>query len=357
MATDTFTDIDAGDILTYSVTAPPWLTFDPATLTFNGIPTNADAGTLNVSVTATDLSGATVTDTFALNIIGTTVNNLPTLENEINTQTATENQLFTFQVPDNTFTDIDGDPLTYTANLAQIGQPDLPLPGWLTFDAASRTFSGTPAIADVGLINLNVVVTDPSGGQAVETFALMVADTTNNPPVVNNSIPNQGAIINRSFIYVLPDNTFTDIDVEDNLTYSATLADGTPLPAWLSFDPLTLIFSAGIVPIVDYGTLDISVTAIDPSSASASDTFALNIDIDTAQYGASYDDLIKVFGYDLPALNQHYREFGRNEGRNPDSFDEYRYLAGYDDLLDFYETNAVGATEHYIVFGSQPTEN
>ncbi len=34
----------------------------------------------------------------------------------------------------------------------------------------------------------------------------------------------------------MPGNTFSDVDVGDTLTYSATLADGTALPSWLSFD-------------------------------------------------------------------------------------------------------------------------
>ncbi len=38
-------------------------------------------------------------------------------------------------------------------------------------------------------------------------------------------------------------NTFSDVDVGDTLTYSATLADGTPLPSWLSFDAATQTFS------------------------------------------------------------------------------------------------------------------
>ena len=41
----------------------------------------------------------------------------------------------------------------------------------------------------------------------------------------------------------LPPDSFSDVDVGDTLTLSATLADGSPLPAWLSFDPATQTFS------------------------------------------------------------------------------------------------------------------
>ena len=38
-----------------------------------------------------------------------------------------------------------------------------------------------------------------------------------------------------------PTDFFTDADTADTLTVSATLADGSPLPLWLSFDPATLV--------------------------------------------------------------------------------------------------------------------
>ncbi|MFO1359056.1 putative Ig domain-containing protein [Plasticicumulans sp.] len=51
-----------------------------------------------------------------------------------------------FQFASGTFADVDaGDVLTYSATLAN-GDP---LPTWLTFNAATRTFSGTPANGDV----------------------------------------------------------------------------------------------------------------------------------------------------------------------------------------------------------------
>ena len=54
---------------------------------------------------------------------------------------ATEGTPFSFTFAANTFGDADGDPLTYTAQLSGGGA----LPAWLSFDGATRTFSGTPA--------------------------------------------------------------------------------------------------------------------------------------------------------------------------------------------------------------------
>jgi hypothetical protein len=70
-----------------------------------------------------------------------------------------------------------------------------------------------------------------------------------------------------------------------------------------------------------------------------------------AQYGASYPDLIRGFGYDLNALTQHYNDFGYAEGRNTDNFNEERYLASYPDLITGYGYNLEGVTEHYIKYG------
>ncbi|PSF31178.1 hypothetical protein C7H19_23250 [Aphanothece hegewaldii CCALA 016] len=392
-AENTFGDVDAGDMLTYSATLesgadlPSWLSFDAATRTFSGTPTNADAGTINVSVKATDKASASVTDTFAITIVDLT-NKSPVVDIPLVAQSTLEDQLFTFQVPTTTFSDPNaGDVLTYSATLAD----GTPLPSWLTFDLASDTFSGTPSNENVGVSAIAVIATDPQGLSVTSVFNLTV-NNVNDSPTLNTPISNQDAIINRSFSYVVPNNTFTDVDLGDSLTYSATKADGTPIPAWLTFDPLTLTFS-GIAPVADYGTLGISVTASDTSSASVSSTFELNIDIDAAQYGASYNDLIDAFGDNLTAFSQHYRDFGRTEGRNPDifeeyryvasnpelipvigtnseaaavnyitegyaagkqkdTFDSYRYLAGYDDLLDFYNQDAVGATVHYITYGA-----
>ena len=76
-------------------------------------------------------------------------NHIPTVVNPIADQAVSEDAPWTFVVPANTFADEDaGDVLTYSASL-----PDgSPLPGWLSFDTGTRTFSGTPDNAQVGTI-------------------------------------------------------------------------------------------------------------------------------------------------------------------------------------------------------------
>ncbi len=72
--------------------------------------------------------------------------------------------------------------------------------------------------------------------------------------------------------YTIPTGRFTDVD-GNTLTYSATLADGSPLPSWLT---LTGTKFAGTPPLNFNGAIDILVTASD-GSLSASDVFTLTI--------------------------------------------------------------------------------
>jgi Ca2+-binding RTX toxin-like protein len=125
----------------------------------------------------------------------------PAVANAIADQNGTEDAAFSFTVPENSFSDSDsGDTLTYSASLASGAE----LPAWLSFNASTGVFSGTPRQADVGSIEVRVTATDPSGLSASDTFALSVANV-NDAPVVsaaNATAPVGQAIAASSFFSV-----------------------------------------------------------------------------------------------------------------------------------------------------------
>ena len=160
--------------------------------------TNADTLTDTFTYTMADNTAATSTSTLTITIHG--ANDVPRDATALTTQQVTVSTPLLYVVPVGTFADVDaGDTLTYTATL----NGGAPLPAWLTFNAATRTFSGTPTAVE----NLSIVVTatDLSATSVSNTFTLQVAaaapsggggtpttpTTPTDPQVPNNPQPVQ----------------------------------------------------------------------------------------------------------------------------------------------------------------------
>ena len=113
-------------------------------------------------------------------------------------------------------------------------------------------------------------------------------------PVFNSNYNlSLSAIIDQgAWSYQLPSDTFTDANAYETLTYSAEMADGNPLPAWLSFDPATRTFS-GTPQSSDLGTLSIRVTVTDSDSLTADTMVTLDV-----AYPTMFADP-DVGGYDI----------------------------------------------------------
>ena len=196
----------------------------------------------------------------------------PVVANPIADQTRLEDIVSQFQLPGDTFSDTDlGDTLTYGATLADGNA----LPGWLSFNPLTRTFSGTPDDIDVGVLDLKVSATDSAQLSASDTFQLTIVNV-NEAPTLVTPLAVQQVAEDSPFNFTVSSSTFTDEDFihGDQHTYSALLANGTPLPSWLSFDPTTKVFS-GTPRNSDVGTLDLTVKATDLGGLNATDTFAL----------------------------------------------------------------------------------
>jgi predicted outer membrane repeat protein len=183
-----------GDILTRtftiqnSGTAPLDLTGLSVTPGFNlvgALPTSVAPGASTSIVIAVDTTTAgNYSTTFVLNnndsdessfdfVIQATVkaaNTAPTIGTANPDQVSTATNLFQYTIDANTFIDLDGDPLTLTAQLPG-GNP---LPSWLTFDLATRTFSGTPSAAEIGTFSIDLIANDGFGGTITDTFTVTI---------------------------------------------------------------------------------------------------------------------------------------------------------------------------------------
>ena len=167
-----FSDVD-GDVIVKSVFVNDNTGLVTATIVDNQLTLdyqNNQSGIANITIRGTS-NGKTVDNSFTITVAS--VNDAPTLQQEIANQTATENQPFSFTIPANTFTDIDGDNLTYTLATGTV------LPSGITFDSATRTFSGTPSDTASGTYNLTVIASDSAGEKANDSFSLNVLNAVN----------------------------------------------------------------------------------------------------------------------------------------------------------------------------------
>jgi hypothetical protein len=262
----TFTD-PQGETLTYTATQasgaalPSWLSFNAATQTFSGTAPSGKT-TLSVKVTATDSSGLSTSETFAVDVVAPTP---PAITNQTTNQTWTRGQTVNFTLASNTFTDPQGENLTYSAKLSNGSA----LPSWLQFNAATGTFTGTVPNNAAGL-TIKVTATDAGGASTSETFS--VATPAPGTPIVSDQTANQTWARGETVNFTLASNTFTDPQGE-SLTYSAKLANGSALPSWLHFNAATGTFT-GTVPN-NAAALSIKVTATDAGGASTSETFSV----------------------------------------------------------------------------------
>ncbi len=113
---------------------------------------------------------------------------------------------------------------------------------------------------------------DAAGATATASLTITIHGA-DDAPVLAAQTATQNATAGTAFSFVLPAGTFTDVDSGDTLTYTATSADGTALPTWLSFNASTRTFSG--TPTTS-GTSDIKVTATDIAGLATSETFSIN---------------------------------------------------------------------------------
>ncbi len=274
VASSSFADADNDQLafsanLVGSSVLPGWLGFDPALRRFYGTPFGRN--TYQIQMNANDGFGGVVSGTFTITI----PNSAPILLNPIGTQLASVGIPFSYTFYSSTFYDVDGDALTYSTSS---------LPAFLSFNPATRTFTGTPQIQDTGTTSITLSAQDPLGAKASATFTLTVLSSTSDlPPVLVLQIPDMTITSGIPFNTTFNKGTFEDPQNQP-LTYTATLEGGSPLPDTLHFDPEAFSMS-GVVTIPQ--TLRITIKATDPYGGFAVDTFAI-----TAIDGTKYPPIV-----------------------------------------------------------------
>ncbi|MDE3071430.1 MAG: putative Ig domain-containing protein, partial [Pseudomonadota bacterium] len=198
------TDTD-GDTISYSATGlPAGITFNPVTRTFSGTPTVT--GTSTVTYTATDSRGAAVSATFTITV-NAPANVAPVLSAALTNQTVVVNTAMVAYVAP-AATDTDGDTISYSAT---------GLPAGITFNASTRTFSGTPTVT--GTSTVTYTATDSRGAAVSATFTI-TATTAQLPPVYHGGYTNQTGMIGSPLTIPEPSGAFTSPGGQA-ITYSA----------------------------------------------------------------------------------------------------------------------------------------
>lgn len=179
-----------------------------------------------------------------------------------------------------------------------------------TADGILIRYSDNDSILLLGATTIVDVISriDFEGGDSI--------DFTNSAPVLAVPIQTQWATEDFVFSYTVPDDAFTDADA-DSLSYQMSLSDGTSLPSWLAFDPVTHTL-AGTPPNTAAGLLSLQITASDPDGLTATAVFTL--DIANHMVGSGSDNTLNG-----TAMRDHI------EGRGDD---DVLYGGDGDDYLD-----------------------
>ncbi|WHI81548.1 putative Ig domain-containing protein [Staphylococcus epidermidis] len=224
---------------------PAGVTFDEATNTISGTP--SEVGSYDIKVTTTDESGNSETTTFTIDVEDTTK---PTVEDIADQTQEVNTEITPIKIE---ATDNSGQTVTNKVD----GLPD-----GVTFDEATNTISGTPS--EVGSYDIKVTTTDESGNATETTFTIDVEDTSK--PTVE-SVADQTQEVNTEI-------TPIKIEARDNSGQAVTnKVDG--LPAGVTFDEATNTISGTPSEV---GSYDVTVTTTDESGNATEITFTINVE-------------------------------------------------------------------------------
>ena len=141
--------------------------------------------TFNDGNTGAQGTGGSMSVTGSTTVQITAVNDAPILSVPLVDQTLTSSTAFSYTVPASAFTDPDLGTLTYSVIMADGAS----VPAWLTFNASTRTFSGTPGTSDVGAFDIRVTAKDSVSASASDVVRLTVTAPDTAAPIASTFNP------------------------------------------------------------------------------------------------------------------------------------------------------------------------
>ncbi|WP_372424705.1 DUF4347 domain-containing protein [Salinarimonas chemoclinalis] len=257
---DLFTDPDVGDAVTVSVQGlPAGFAFDPVTGTISGTPTTP--GETSFTIVGTDRQGARATIVVPFSIgVPPVATEPPTLA----------------PVPEPVL----------PPPPAPLPPPPAPNPSVPPAALPAENFGGvgsglSPAQPPSDPIVPSPGLPEPVTPRPNSFLAPSDGGSAYSPGFAIRAEPSAGSFVARSgagpITFGLPPATFVVENGGVQVLVGATLADGSPLPVWVEFDPATGTFTIDAPPGFT-GELDVVITATLPTGEAASTTIEIAVE-------------------------------------------------------------------------------
>ncbi len=214
-------------------------------------------------------------------------NRPPVVDNAIPDQTFSGAGVHSYTVPANTFLELDHNPLTYSATLVGGGG----LPAWLSFNPATRTFSGNPNAGAASPLQIRVSAADDQGASGFDDFRLTLVNVGDRTFVLTGfpSPSTAGQTDTFTLIARVDGNLATD--------YRGTVR-------FSSSDPQAVLPANYTFTVVDNGQRTFSATLRSAGSQSLTATDTVTATITGSQTGIvvnpSVVSTLAVFGFPSP---------------------------------------------------------
>jgi parallel beta-helix repeat protein len=196
-----------------------WLKFDNESGILNGTPQNDHVGTYNVEVSVDDGHGGSNKINFVLTVLNT-----PPEITSADITTAYKNEEYR-----SNYTSSDDGQGNITWEFRSNTD-------WLSMGNSTGVLNGTPALDDVGIWWVEIIVTDDHGGKTIRNFTLTVIDLNKPPSITPMTLPE--AYVERLYSVQIsatdPDTPIMDLSWKIGPETNAS---------WLTINPQTGILS------------------------------------------------------------------------------------------------------------------